>query len=144
MNRILVGCALGVMLLSGCGVRPVSAQQGVDARVEAKAEVGNVSVAEAKAMIAANPKLVLIDVREASEFGAGHIQGALLRPLPQVSNWSKGLDKGAEYLLVCRSGHRSGLAAARLVSSGFEHVTSMTGGMLAWTEAGYPSVVGAR
>lgn len=144
MNRILVGCALGVMLLSGCGVRPVSAQQGESTRVQAKAEVGTVSVAEAKAMIAANPKLVLIDVREAAEFETGHIQGALLRPLGQVSNWSKPLDKNAEYLLVCRSGHRSGLAASRLVSSGFEHVTSMTGGMLAWGEAGYPSVVGNR
>ncbi|MNY00271.1 putative adenylyltransferase/sulfurtransferase MoeZ [compost metagenome] len=144
MNRILAGATLGVMLLSGCGAAPVSAQQGVSTRVKAKAEVGNVSVAEAKALIATNPKLVLIDVREANEFEAGHIQGALLRPLGQVSNWSKGLDKDAEYLLVCRSGHRSGLAASRLVSFGFTHVTSVTGGMIAWSEAGYPSVVGNR
>lgn len=146
MNRRLVGCALGAMLLAGCGMSPVSAQQQASSavRFKAKAEVATVSVSEAKAMIASNPKLVLIDVREANEFETGHIQGALLRPLGQVANWSKPLDKNAEYLLVCRSGHRSGLAASRLVASGFEHVTSVTGGMLAWAEAGYPSVVGQR
>lgn len=144
MNRILVGCALGVMLLSGCGVRPVSAQQGAETKVQAKAEVGSATVAEARAMIASNPKLVVLDVREAHEFEAGHIQGALLRPLPQVSSWSKALDKDAAYLVVCRSGHRSGLASARLVGAGFTNVTNMTGGMLGWSEAGYPSVVGNR
>jgi len=142
MQRGLAGLIVGSLLLAGCGQAGRLTSAPV-ARVQAKS-FQNVTVQEAKAAIESDASLIVVDVREAAEFEGGHIAKALLRPVGQVANWSKTLDKDARILCVCRSGHRSSLAAAKLVEYGFTHVASMTGGMTAWTAAGFPVVTGQR
>jgi rhodanese-related sulfurtransferase len=84
----------------------------------------------------------LIDVREPDEYVGplGHIDGASLVPLATVPEASAGWDKGARLLMICRSGGRSGRAAAFLASSGFTDVYNLAGGMLEWNAQGLPVV----
>lgn len=81
---------------------------------------------------------ILLDVREREEFAGGHIPGARLIPVGQIS---KHIDElaGLEerpIVTVCRSGGRSATAAAVLTVAGFKNVRSLDGGMRRWTELG--------
>ncbi|MFF2445813.1 rhodanese-like domain-containing protein [Neobacillus sp. NPDC058068] len=76
-------------------------------------------------------KLNIIDVREVDEVRTGKIPGAMNIPLGLVEFRMHELDKSKEYLMVCRSGGRSGRAAQFLESYGF-NVINMAGGMLDW------------
>lgn len=73
----------------------------------------------------------LIDVREVDEVAAGKIKEAINIPLGLIEFRMHELDKSKEYIIVCRSGARSGRATEFLTGQGFK-ATNMTGGMLAW------------
>ncbi|KAA9022625.1 rhodanese-like domain-containing protein [Niallia endozanthoxylica] len=75
--------------------------------------------------------LNIIDVREVDEVAAGKVPGAVHIPLGLVEFRMHELDKAKEYIMVCRSGARSGRATQFLESYGF-NVINMVGGMLAW------------
>ncbi|MCM3389153.1 rhodanese-like domain-containing protein [Ureibacillus chungkukjangi] len=75
--------------------------------------------------------LNLIDVREVDEVQAGHISGITHIPLGLLEFRTHELDKNKPYIMVCRSGGRSGKATEFLQNQGFD-VTNMSGGMLAW------------
>ena len=81
---------------------------------------------------------ILLDVREPSEWRAGHAPGATLIPLGQLSQRLAELPREREIIAVCRSGNRSGVAAGILRGAGFTQVHNMTGGMNAWARAGLP------
>jgi len=89
----------------------------------------------------ANPP-VLLDVREAEEFGGelGHIAGSILMPLRHLPERAKELEqyREREIIAICRAGVRSTTAAAILGGLGFEHVCNLKGGMLDWNEAKLP------
>ncbi len=89
------------------------------------------------AVAAAAGKVRLVDVREPHEFVGelGHLAGAELVPLATVEAAAAGWDKDAELVLVCRSGARSGRAAALLTQLGFTKAMNMVGGMLAVHQA---------
>ena len=78
--------------------------------------------------------LNLIDVREADEVAEGMIPGAVHIPLGDVEARAGELDKARAYIMICRSGGRSGRATELLEAEGYD-VTNMTGGMLAWEGA---------
>lgn len=82
----------------------------------------------------------LIDVREPDEFTGplGHVAGARLVPLGTVPSALAGLDKGKAYLMICKSGGRSGRAAAWMKQNGFQRVFNLAGGMMAWNGSGLP------
>lgn len=73
----------------------------------------------------------VIDVREVDEVAAGHIPGVTNMPLSLLEFRMHELKKGTPYVLICRSGGRSGQAAALLDAHGYD-VTNVVGGMLAW------------
>ena len=77
-------------------------------------------------------KHVLIDVREPSEFAAGHVKGAVNVPLGQLANRLGEFDPCAETYVICQSGHRSVTGAKLLMKAGFTHVYSVKGGTSAW------------
>ncbi|GHE03246.1 rhodanese-like domain-containing protein [Streptomyces alanosinicus] len=87
---------------------------------------------------------VLLDVREADEWHAGHAPGAVHLPLGALFSGAA-LPHSAQALpvvVICRSGNRSRQAAELLCARGVEAV-DVVGGMRAWAEAGLP-VVDAR
>jgi rhodanese-related sulfurtransferase len=86
---------------------------------------------EVEKLLQEGKQLNIIDVREVDEVAAGKIPGAINIPLGLLEFRMNELDKNKEYILVCRSGGRSGRAAQLLESHGY-NVINMTGGMLDW------------
>jgi rhodanese-related sulfurtransferase len=82
---------------------------------------------------------LLIDVREADEWRAGHAPGARHIPLRALAGRLAEVPRDREVLLICRGGNRSGTARELLVRQGFARARNVTGGMLAWTRAGLPT-----
>ena len=78
--------------------------------------------------------LNLIDVREADEFAAGHLPGAINLPLSDFLERYGELDKDKSYHIICQSGARSAQACAFLEEEGYD-VTNVTGGTIAWMGA---------
>jgi len=80
----------------------------------------------------------IVDVREAYEWEAGHIDGAVHVPLNQLmAGGGQDLDRSRPVVAVCRSGNRSELAALMLQARGYE-AHNMQGGMEEWETAGLP------
>ena len=96
----------------------------------------DVTPGQAQRLITAAEDLVVLDVRERSEYcdARGHIPGALNYPYTSgvLRARYRELPKDHPILVVCRSGRRSKLAAESLRSHGFSEVYNMTGGMKAW------------
>ena len=86
--------------------------------------------------------LRLVDVRESDEFVGelGHVAGAALTPLRTVPAVCSTWGRDEAILLICRSGARSGQAAAFLARQGFSAVFNLTGGMISWNGHGLPIV----
>ena len=82
-------------------------------------------------------RAVVLDVRQQSEWKKGHIRGAIHIPLPQLERRLDQLPHDKTIITVCRSGHRSGLAARTLARAGHD-VLNLRGGINAWTRAGLP------
>jgi len=90
-----------------------------------------ITTKEVEALLNKGEQLNIIDVRETDEVAAGKIPGAVNIPLGLVEFRMHELDKSKEYIMVCRSGGRSGRASQFLEGQGFK-VINMAGGMLAW------------
>jgi rhodanese-related sulfurtransferase len=82
---------------------------------------------------------VLLDVREASEWRAGHAPKARHIPLTDLDRRRTELPAGREIITVCRSGNRSARAAGILAADGHT-VLNLSGGMRAWSAVGLPVV----
>jgi rhodanese-related sulfurtransferase len=89
------------------------------------------SAKEVEEKLLAGEALNIIDVREVNEVKEGKIPSAINIPLGLLEFRMHELDKSKEYILVCRSGNRSGIAARFLEGQGFQ-VINMTGGMMYW------------
>lgn len=105
-------------------------------------EVRQLAPQEVGALRAGASAPVVLDVREPDEFRGelGHVPGSVLIPLKELARRTDELAPHKDRLIVavCRSGVRSTTAAAILTSMGFEQVSNMKGGMLAWKDLGLP------
>ncbi len=84
----------------------------------------------------------VLDVRTQEEWNAGHIPGATLIPLDQLSSRVGELPEDQEIVIYCRSGNRSAQALDLLTGVGFSEIYSMDGGINDWIQAGYEVVTG--
>jgi rhodanese-related sulfurtransferase len=91
-----------------------------------------------------DPGLAVVDVRTATEFGHGHIPGAVSVPLHVLPFRLGSLEdlRGRELVVICLTGHRSRPAGLLLRLAGFDRVTNLEGGMAAWRARGYRSAAG--
>ena len=83
--------------------------------------------------------VVLLDVRNADEWTAGHAPGAQWVPLPKLESVRFQLPMNRRIVCICRVGQRSAKATAELIQMGFDAV-NMKGGMKAWEARGLPVV----
>jgi len=107
---------------------------------DAKSRVKQIDIAQYQNM--PREGHLLVDVREDSEWAAGHAAGAI--------HMSKGVierdietrvpDTAATMVLYCGGGYRSALVADALQRMGYRNVISLDGGWRAWNEAGLPVV----
>lgn len=105
---------------------------------DAKTRVSEIDVAGYKELLATGQKLVLVDVREESEFAAGHVKGALHlgKGIIERDIETRVPDKSAKIILYCGGGFRSALAADNLLKMGYEQPLSLDGGWRALQESG--------
>ena len=92
------------------------------------------SIEDVQQMISEQQPVHLIDVREVDEVAEGKIPGAVNIPLGLLEFKLQDLSKETPYIMVCRSGGRSGRATQLLESHGYQ-ATNMVGGMMSWDGA---------
>jgi len=82
---------------------------------------------------------ILVDVRTAEEYAAGHVPGAVNIPVDQVASRLAELEphRSGEVWVICQSGRRSAQASEVLAGAGFRPV-DVTGGTGGWKAAGFP------
>ena len=81
---------------------------------------------------------LIVDVRELSEFTTERIEGAALVPISEFRDRFTELPKDRPLLMLCHTGARSSSATMLLRQNGWTDVTNVTGGMVAWRQAGLP------
>ena len=86
----------------------------------------------------ADDNFYLIDVRNQSEWDEGRIQGANHQSLSVFAEHLDELPKGKTYLVHCRSGARSAIAASLMQANGYKNVMNVKGGYLAWQKEALP------
>ena len=119
MRRMLLSVFLAAALLTGCG--------------GGKADYQQISQDEAYRMMQ-EETVVVLDVREQSEYDAGHIPDAVLLPVGSIGEESAAAvipEKDTAVLVYCRSGNRSKTAAAALAELGYTAVYEF-GGINSW------------
>ncbi len=106
---------------------------------DAKSRVRELTVEETRKKLESG-KARLIDVREESEWEAGHALGAqhIGKGVIERDIEQKVPDKNSELILYCGGGFRSALSADNLQKMGYTNVASMSGGWRAWQAAGAP------
>jgi len=102
-------------------------------------EAPRISVQDLNALLSGQPNGVqVIDVRRPAEWSAGHISGALLKPLDRLTKLLGGLDQTTPVVVHCKSGYRSSIGASLLLRSGFAQVMDVAGGFDAWKLCKFP------
>jgi rhodanese-related sulfurtransferase len=98
------------------------------------ASLPSVSAAELSEKLKNGKRPLVVDVRQLEEYRTGHINGAKLIPLGELSQRLKELPKDKEIVCVCATGSRSRSATKMLVGEGYNAV-KMNGGMMMWSRA---------
>ncbi|HWC00428.1 MAG TPA: rhodanese-like domain-containing protein [Bryobacteraceae bacterium] len=107
---------------------------------ESKSRVKEIDVAAYRKLRESGEPHVLVDVREDSEWAAGHAAGAvhLGKGVIERDIETKIPDKDAKLILYCGGGFRSALAADAVQQMGYTQAISLDGGWRAWQQAGLP------
>jgi phage shock protein E len=130
------------LFVAGCSSASVSATSGPTA---AAAPTAGASLSPSDFAAAAKlPDTVLLDVRTASEFAAGHIAGAVNLDVQSATfpQATAQLDPAKNYAIYCHSGNRSKVAMTAMSQAGFSHLYDLAGGIGAWQSAGGQVVTG--
>ena len=108
---------------------------------EAKSHIKETNVQEVKKKLEAGEKLILVDVREESEWARGHLPGAIYlgKGVIERDVEQRVPDRSAPLVLYCGGGFRSALAADNLQKMGYTNAVSMDGGWKGWLDAGFPT-----
>ncbi len=110
---------------------------------DAKSRVKECTIDTVAARLAAGETLTIIDVREDSEYAAGHLPGAIhiSKGVMERDIETKIPDPATELILYCGGGFRSALTADNLQKMGYTNVLSMDGGWGIWKAKGLPTDV---
>jgi rhodanese-related sulfurtransferase len=107
---------------------------------EAKTRVREISIGQTRGWLRQNPKIILLDVREDSEWNAGHAaeavhlgKGVLERDLEKMFP-----DVNTEIIMYCGGGYRSILTCDAAQKMGYRSVHSLIGGYRGMVAAGWP------
>jgi len=124
--------------LAMIGLDRVAGWFGADA-IEAWSEVvasRQVAPGDVEARMKAGAAVV--DVRSTAEWRSGHIIGSQHVPLGRLVSHMADKPRSQSVVLVCETGSRSAIGASLLTAAGFNDVTNLTGGIVAWRRDGLP------
>lgn len=107
---------------------------------DAKTRVNEVTIADTKDRLAANPNAVLMDVREDNEWAQGHAQEAvhLGKGIFERDLEARYPDKATEIIMYCGGGFRSALTADAAQKMGYTNVHSLIGGYKGLVSEAWP------
>jgi rhodanese-related sulfurtransferase len=88
-------------------------------------------------MLSQTPRPFLLDVRTPGEYKQGHVSGAELIPINELSTKKSRIPKERDVICICESGSRSSAASRQLSALGYR-VSNMRGGMSRWKRSGLP------
>lgn len=105
-------------------------------QVNSKEAYTDVDVNGFKKLMEQHPDVMILDVRTPEEYAAGNIKGSTLINVndPNFEAKVEKLPKDRKYLVYCRSGQRSVTACNIMAQKGFEDLTNLLGGYMAWEE----------
>jgi len=111
---------------------------------DAKTRVRETNVEAVKARMDRGERLLIVDVREESEYAKDHLPGAihLGKGIIERDIEARVPELNTEMILYCGGGFRSALAADNLQKMGYTNVISMDGGIRDWREKSYPLTKG--
>lgn len=141
---LLAALLAAALLLTACAA-PQAATQPAETQAAAQTEAGPTETAlpmgeyvvitaqKAKQIMDNEAGVIVVDVREPEEYKAGHIPGAVLLSLGDITTKAATVlpDKNATILVYCRSGARSQSGARSLIGLGYTHVLDF-GGIMNW------------
>lgn len=135
ITTTLAAAALAAVTLAACSSADAVDSPSADA--EERPGVTRVGADDAVALLQERDDLTVIDVRTPAEFADGHLEGAELVDIyePAFRDEIDGLDRDGSYVLYCRTGNRSGQAAAFMRELGFTEVYD-AGGLAELAQAG--------
>ena len=124
--------------------RAIGLQTDVENVVMDKKEI---SVGEFYQIYSNTGGALLIDVRTPAEFQSQHVPNSKCIPLDEINR--EAIARHQQHpdqpvYLICRSGNRSGMALRKLSDAEFNQAVSVSGGIMAWEDAGYPVNAGGR
>ena len=146
-KRMLVGLvvALFALSLAGMALAQQKAPAGPppivkDMVAKAKTSVQKVSAPDVKTMIDKKDKIIYLDVRDAGEFSAGHLPGAMniSRGTLEFNVFNKIKDQNAKIIVYCKTAGRSTLATKTMNDLGYKNAILMDAQFEDWVKAGYP------
>ena len=94
-----------------------------------------ISVQELQKLMQKEGSVLIYDVRQPEEYNEGHIKGATLIPLGDLSSRYKEIPQKKKVVIYCHSGRRSAQAVAFLRDHGYADAFSLSGGYLEWSRA---------
>lgn len=130
LNNLLLFAALAVVLV-----------MLIKAELDHQANKGSfLSPSSAIRLMNNHEDALILDVRTAADYKAGHIKGARNIPLSELDSAIAGMseDKNKPVLVYCNSGNTVNRAIKALKKAGFEQVNNLEGGIAAWKEANLP------
>jgi len=102
------------------------------------AQTSHVSAEELHKMLGEAGGIQVLDVRRPAEWQAGHVAGALFKPLDKLERSLDDLPRHRPVAVYCKGGYRSSIAASLLERAGFDQVLDVLGGFDAWRACELP------
>jgi rhodanese-related sulfurtransferase len=141
---IVASALLSVPPLAFAQSFPPAVTQKIQA---AQKQVKTIGMEEYRKVVESPEHALIVDVREAHEFTAGHVPGAINIPrgVLEFQIWKQiGFPANTEMdrpiILQCQSGNRASLAAQSLAELGFTHTTAVVMSLDEWQKTGHPFV----
>ena len=128
MKKYLLMLMVLIGLLCACGGEEPTQEESVVVTFQ------QISQEEARTIMATNEEAVILDVRTQEEYDSGHIVGAVLLPVDEITEETAQAvipAQDTQVLVYCRSGNRSVTASKKLAQLGYTEVYEF-GGINTW------------
>lgn len=135
--RVLLILTFFTLLLVACGGTDTAAPAADLPADTAPLNLADTVDVQTVASVKDRDDVLVLDVREQWEYDEGHIPGVTLLPMGEVPARLSEIPTDKEVIVTCRTGNRSGQVTDYLRQNGFDNVHNMSGGIVAWENAGY-------